>query len=185
MPTFEKSDYVDSIYYADLFRINKKIGMIMGYGKSEAARIATEKQEADDLSRDCVAIRNNNGILEGRFDPGGINPEVDSELFDFHTIDHIVYCLSPEQTDAIFTSNEKKIVDCDLNTMTQLSVVYPFPAYIALSWFADLNVDYLQDPERRASKFQEVLQTCNFKKLGLVPYMPTVEDKAKLYCEAL
>ncbi|WWW10908.1 hypothetical protein V7P26_07785 [Arcobacter cryaerophilus gv. pseudocryaerophilus] len=111
---FKKSEYADSIYYADLFRINNKIWMIMGYGKSEVARIASNNIEEDDISRDSTAIKAKDNILEARFDIGAINTELDeetrNELSKFHKVDYIAYCLSPEQTLEICNDQKKLLM---------------------------------------------------------------------------
>ena len=70
----EMSKNADSIYYADLFKINNKICMITGFGKSQAARIAINKNNEADIARDAVAIIRENNILYGCYDPGGTNP---------------------------------------------------------------------------------------------------------------
>ncbi|MBD3611823.1 MAG: hypothetical protein HUJ13_05335 [Hydrogenovibrio crunogenus] len=181
MLNLEKSYYADSIYYADLFRINNEIWMIMGYGKSDAARIASGKRSDDDIGRDCIAIRNNNGTLEGRYDPGAINPKAKDGLSDFYKIDHIVYCLSPEQTDEVFDSQDKVILNCPLETMMHLCIIYPYSAYAAQAVFSHDELAYLNDPARRSNKFYEIVSSCNFRNLGIAPYMNTVEEKAELY----
>lgn len=176
-----KSEYADSIYYADLFRINKEIWMVMGYGKSDAARIASGGEKADDIGRDCIAIRNNSGTLEGRYDPGAINPVVQSSLFDFYKIDHVVYCLSPDETEEIYQHNDKVMRNCPLEVMMRLCVSYPYPAYAAQAVFSPEELFFLADNERRSRRFQEVVASCNFGKLAVVPFMDEVEEKADLY----
>ena len=85
LDVFEKSEYADSIYYADLFRIDNKIWMIMGHGKSDAARLASNRIEEDDLARDSVAIKVKNNILFAKCDFGAVRK--DKVIFDFE-IDH-------------------------------------------------------------------------------------------------
>lgn len=183
MHEFNKSEFADSIYYADLFRIEGKIWMIMGYGKSEAARLASDDDRDCDLSRDCVALKVSDNELFGRYDPGtlGAYNDEDSELHKFHKIDFISFCLSQEQTKKIFSSSARKIINCDPNLMSKLSVIYPYPAYTAQFVFSPLEMEELSDPERRSNAFLKLVTDCNFNNLVLVPFMNELESKAELY----
>lgn len=176
----KKSEYADSIYYADLFKINNKMWMIMGYGKSDAARIASNNDRACDLSRDCVAIREESGSLYGRYDPGALS-DPESDLHKFHKIDYVAYCLSPEQSDIRFKGGERFIDSCDLNFLSCLSVVYPYPAYSAQFCFTPKELEQLSDQNRRVEKFHEIVNAVSGCTLLIVPYMDTVEGKANLY----
>lgn len=181
---FKKSEYADSIYYADLFRINNKIWMIMGYGKSEAARIASDNIDEDDISRDSTAIKVKDNILEARFDIGAINTELDEEtrnkLSKFHKVDYIAYCLSPEQTLKVY-NGEKKIIDVSLDDMSICSSIYCYPGYGAQMVFSKHELANLNHTERRIEKFKEIVSQTKDIKLLLVPYMETLKEKANLY----
>ncbi|WP_425641216.1 hypothetical protein ACPUEK_14780 [Marinomonas gallaica] len=183
MLDFEKSEFADSIYYADLFRIDSKIWMIMGYGKSEAARIASDNDRGNDLSRDCVALKVSGKDLFGRYDPGALGAHHDesSDLHKFHKIDYIAYCLSPEQTEEVFSSNTKEILACEAGLMSKLAVVYPYPAYSAQFVFTPQEIEALANPERRAFNFLKKINDTGFKNLVLVPFMTELESKAELY----
>lgn len=136
-----------------MFRIESLTWMIMGYGKSEAARLASNKERKRDLSRDCVAIREVNGELQGRYDPGGINPEVkESGLFDFHKINCVAYCLSPEDTDTFYKNGERAIRIIDKKIMSQLSASYPYPAYVAPQLFSQNELLWLNSSNRRIER---------------------------------
>ena len=183
---FKKSEYADSIYYADLSRINNKIWMIMGYGKSEAARIASNNIEEDDISRDSTAIKAKDNILEARFDIGAINTELDeetrNELSKFHKVDYIAYCLSPEQTLEI-CNDQKKIIDVSLDKMSICSSIYVYPGCGAQMVFSQKELIDLNDTKRRITKFKEIVSQVKDIKLLFIPYMETLEEKANLYKE--
>lgn len=183
MPKFERSEYADSIYYADLFRIEDTVWMIMGYGKSDAARIASNKNRDCDLSRDCVAIRNEGGNLLGRYDPGGINPDVDSDLFKFHKINVVAYCLSPDQTEEVFKKQERVIRKVEQAIFGRLAVIYPYPAYIAHQLFTRSELIWLNNEQRRVERFTEITSSVRDTDFIVVPYMDAVEFKAKLYTD--
>ncbi|EOB2877147.1 hypothetical protein ACIL2K_004292, partial [Vibrio vulnificus] len=180
---FTKSKYADSIYYADMFKIEGKIWVILGYGKSEAARIASNKDSDCDLSRDCVALAVISGELYGRFDPGALGSAHDesSDLHKFHKIDFIAYCLSPEQTSEAFGNQELVLKNCGRQLMSDFSVVYPYPAYTARYVFSPVEIDELSNPLRRSSKFLELLNHADFDNLLLVPFMENIDSKAALY----
>lgn len=72
LDNLDPSPTADSIYYADLFRIAGRCWMIMGSGKSDAARIASEKDRAADLARDSVALIRDGDVLHGRYDLGAL-----------------------------------------------------------------------------------------------------------------
>lgn len=183
MLKYVRSEYADSIYYSDLFRIDEKIWLILGFGKSEAARIASGKERNNDLSRDCTAIKAEADNLFGRYDPGAIAPKnnTKSDLHKFHRIDFIAYCLSPEQTDEVFSSRPREIIFCSAELMSVLAVVYPYPAYCAPYAFSPEEYANLADTQRRSNKFLEKIKQSGFKNLFLVPYMIELESKARLY----
>ena len=158
----------------------------MGYGKSEAARIASNNIEEDDISRDSTAIKAKDNILEARFDIGAINTELDeetrNELSKFHKVDYIAYCLSPEQTLEI-CNDQKKIIDVSLDKMSICSSIYVYPGCGAQMVFSQKELIDLNDTKRRITKFKEIVSQVKDIKLLFIPYMETLEEKANLYKE--
>ncbi len=159
MNEFTKSKYASTIYYADIFRINKKNWMLLGHGKSEAGILASNNDRGCDLSRDCVALTVKSGKLYGRYDPGALGKHhcEDSELHKFHNIDYIAYCLSPEQTAKLYKFKEIEMTNCDRKLMSRLSVIYPYPAYTAHFAFNPVELKRLSDPERRTNTFYKLM----------------------------
>jgi hypothetical protein len=181
---FIKSDLSENIYYADLFQIGKNIWMIMGYGKSDAARIASNRDSSCDYSRDCVAISTVNSELFGRFDPGAINTEIDQSLFTQRKVDIVAYCLSPEQTQKIYIELKRdfEIIEINNELMSQLSVIYPWSAWAASDkLYSREELAYLRDPERRMQKFKSVTDEVKNVKFVILPFMNAVEEKAAMY----
>ncbi len=179
---FEPSEYASTIYYADMFRIREKVWMIMGYGKSRGGMIASEGNRADDIARDSVAIRCNGGTVQGRCDFGAISPEADPELSRFYDLSNIAYCLSPEQTQSFYGDSPKLIRQCDLGVIAEMSVTYPYPAAFAPHVFPLSALMEHSNDEMRVSRFKKVLNEAEGKpNLLLVPFMPSIEDKASLY----
>lgn len=181
---FIKSDLAENIYYADLFHIGKYVWMIMGYGKSDAARIASNRDSKCDYSRDCVAISTVNSELFGRFDPGAINTDIDQSLFTQRKIDIVAYCLSPEQTQEIYIEPKRdlEIIEINNELMSRLSIIYPWSAWAASDrLYSREELTYLRSPERRMDKFKSVTDQVKDVKFVMLPYMDTIEEKAALY----
>ncbi len=179
LDVFEKSEYADSIYYADLFRIDNKIWMIMGHGKSDAARLASNRIEEDDLARDSVAIKVKNNILFAKCDFGAVRK--DKVIFDFHEVDNVIYCLSPDETLVVYNNEQKIIKKTNVEFMAVCSSIFIYPGVMAQHFFSDEEFENLENTERRINKFKEIVSQANNCKLLLMPYMNTLEEKAELY----
>jgi len=182
---FKKSEYLDSIYYADLFNIHGKVWMIMGCGKSTAARIASNKAADADIARDGVALIEKNKQLFGRYDLGAIGAHADPEstLHALHQIDFIAFCLNEQETAQLFGREQRKLRTTTAEKMAKLSVINPYPASTAM--FVCTPDEYIsyQAPERREKKFIELVSSSNFCNFLLVPFMASPEEKAALYVE--
>lgn len=182
---FTKSEYLDSIYYADMFNIHGKVWMIMGCGKSTAARIASNKEENADIARDGVAITEKNKQLFGRYDIGAIGAHADpaSTLHAFHQIDFIAFCLNEQETEQIFGHGQRKLIATSAEKMAKLSVVYPYPASAAQFVCSPKEIETYAAPELRERKFKEIVSSTEFNNFLLVPYMASADEKAALYVE--
>jgi|LauGreDrversion4_2_1035121.scaffolds.fasta_scaffold752443_2 hypothetical protein len=106
----EISEHADSIYYADLFRIDSKVFMLTGSGKSIAARIASHENPNDDLARDGVTIVNINGKINGRYDLGAMCKNKPKDTYTFHELDFIAHSLTESQTKQIFSKENRKCI---------------------------------------------------------------------------
>lgn len=184
---FVKSPYADSIYYADLFEINDKKWMIMGCGKSEAARLANDRDSTKDFSRDSAAIALEGNTLKARFDMGAINLDLEESkrdsLYKFHKIDCIAYCLFENETRQIFKNKSLSIIECDLDYMAKKSTVFPYTGTMSRFVFSDEEMQIFENDIRRQHRFFEIVHQADNVKLVLVPFMRTMEEKAKLYRE--
>ena len=107
------SQHADSIYYADLFKINNKIWMIAGTGKSKAASIASDHNKEDSIARDSVAIIKKNNVLYGRYDPGAINPAHMNDKHALYKIDFIAHCLNDIQSQNFYLDKPLEIIKID------------------------------------------------------------------------
>ena len=70
--------------------------MILGHGKVK--QVCLPPIMIENAIYQALAVKA--GKLCGRYDLGalGMHHDEDSELHEFHNIDYIAYCLSPEQT---------------------------------------------------------------------------------------
>ncbi|MCQ9616418.1 hypothetical protein L1889_06615 [Paenalcaligenes niemegkensis] len=181
MLTFIKSPRLDRIYYADLFRINGKACVILGYGKSTAARLAADKVDANDLARDSVAIDEINGSLHAGYDPGGYGAYRDpnSTRHTMHPVSMIIYCLDPVQTTSMVTGNS--LIKCAPAQMAQLSVTYPYPASIAPYVCTPAELGMYSSNNNRVKVLEDLLSRTEFSNTYLMPFTDTVEGKAQIY----
>ena len=180
MTVFKPTEYIDSIYYADLFKINGRICMLTGYGKSVAAKIASNNESEADLGRDGVALINRDRHLYGRCDIGYISAKI-SEI-PFHKIEIIVHSLSEAQTNQLFNNKEQPIpVLVDNKTIANEMCKFPYPALALASLISKENYIKLINPERRYKKFIELTNNIESIKFYLMPHMKMVEYKASLY----
>lgn len=170
-----------SIYYADLFRINGKLWMIQGHGKSQAGRIASNNERANDLARDAVAIIRDKKDVYGRYDVGGLNQEK-TDLHKLHKLDYIAFCLDERRTNNKFISGiEENIIETDIKTYSMLCSEYQYPASIGYQIFSEAELSYFRERELMTLRFIELLYGEVNVKLLLVPFMESVEKKAQLY----
>lgn len=181
MLSFIKSPRLDRIYYADLFRINDKICVILGHGKSVAARLAAGKEQENDLARDSVALDEIGGILHAGYDLGGYGAHADpnSTLHMMHPVSKVIYCLSPEQTREI--QGDNSLVKCTPTQMAQLAVTYPYPAAIAPHVCTPAELAVFSSPISRAQTLAKLLSSTNFSDTYLMPFTAAVEIKAQIY----
>ena len=130
----EMSKNADSIYYADLFKINNKICMITGFGKSQAARIAINKNNEADIARDLSDVQSQNFYLENPRTIEEVNNNfIAIHLNDFHYTGSLAkYFCSPNQYNWLLDIQRR--YDCFLeltnNITTTQFVVVPWMATV-------------------------------------------------------
>lgn len=177
-----RSDTPESIYYADLFLINNHNWMIQGYGKTTAARIASNKKSEAMYATDSVAIIRSGDTLFGRYDPGALSTK-NPKLHELHKLDAIAYCLSEEETIKVFKprGGGREIIDVGPDILAAICATYPYPAYCAQHFFVEHELLYFADPLRMTKRFIELTQGVSGTKFLIIPHMPTIEEKAALY----
>lgn len=173
------SPYVENIFYADLFTINGKNWMVMGEGKSTAARSACNKDPKCDLARDGVALTRNGDDLYAHFDLGasGVNAADPVK----HKVDAIAYCVEAKHSSKLFSNTGNVIVEADNNMVAAFASGWPYSGSAAMHLVTQQQWNELENPVRRLKFMTSLTDGVTSTKFLLVPYMPTVEDKADLY----
>lgn len=183
-PFFSKmhaSEHAESIYYADLFRINRKVWALTGTGKSDAGMAATARKRDDDIGRDSVAFVRDKSTLMGRYDPGALNPDLMDSLHAQHPLAAVVYCLSEEETAKAFANRPLELVDVDPETVGIMLSKSPYPPPLVQHFFDDNELAYLYNDERRLRHWLKLTAGVPDVRWLLAPWMPSAEDKGALY----
>ncbi len=177
------SKHADSIYYADLFRINGKVWAITGAGKSDAGRAASGNRREDDLARDSVAFIRQGSTLVSRFDPGAISTDSGSTLHTLHQLAAVVYCLSECESTKMFKVKGKPLdlVEINAAALGCLLMDKPYPAPLAPHFFDDVQLQRLYDPIRRLSHWNALTEGVTGVRWLLAPWMPSAAQKGALY----
>jgi len=175
------SEHAESIYYADLFRINGKVWALTGTGKSDAGMAATAKKRDDDLARDSVAFVRDEAVLMGRYDPGALNPELMESLHALHPLVAVVYCLSEVETAKTFANRPLELVEVDTATVGLLLSKSIYPAPLVQHFFDDSELDGLYNDKRRLLHWMKLTAGVPGVRWLLAPWMPSAADKGALY----
>jgi len=179
----EASKYVDSIYYADLFKIKGKIWMITGSGKSRAGIIACNRDVENQIADDAVALIQDNKILYGRHDRGAVPKDSIKRERDhrFYKIDYIAHCLTEEQSRDFYENKAPAIVEIDGKSLSLLLSERLYPAWQVRHFFSEEQCEWLANPKRRFDRFLELTNNIIDTKFLVVPWMKNIEEKAFLY----
>lgn len=175
------SEHAESIYYADLFRINGKVWALTGSGKSDAGRAATATKPDDDLARDSVAFVRDGAMLMGRYDPGALNPEMLDDIHALHPLVAVVYCLSEAETAKAFANRPLELVNADAETVGLMLSKSLYPAPMVQHFFDDNELSYLYNDLRRLSHWLKLTEGVHGVRWLLAPWMPSAADKGALY----
>jgi hypothetical protein len=175
------SEHAESIYYADLFRINGKVWALTGTGKSAAGMAVTGGKREDDLARDSVGFVRDGALLRGRYDPGALNPEMLDDLHALYPLAAVVYCLSEDETTKMFAHRPLGLLDVDPGMVAILLSKSIYPAPLAQHFFDDNELDYLCDNGRRYQHWLKLTNGTSGTRWLVAPWMPSAAEKAALY----
>lgn len=175
------SEHAESIYYADLFRINGQVWALTGTGKSDAGKAATGNKRDDDLARDSVAFVREGAMLMGRYDLGAINSVLLNDPDELHPLVAVVYCLSEAETAKAFANRPLELIDVDPETVGFLLTKSVYPASMVEYFFDDIEQAYLYNEERRWRHWLKLTVGTSGVRWLLAPWMPSAADKGALY----
>jgi len=164
---------LDNTYYADLFVINNIGWMITGSGKSGAAYIATKKMREFDIARDCVILMNKENRLIGKDNEAEAHGFIPKIELPEQKIGIIAHCLSKDETNEYFNGREKH-----LKKVTNDIII---PMVIAYKKIIASIVGHPFNFTEECKNLLKLTENITDVDLLLVPYMPTVEEKATLY----
>ena len=179
------SQNADSIYYADLFKINDKIWMITGTGKSKAASIASHHNRADSIARDSVAIIKNSNVLYGRYDPGAVDPVHMHDYHALYKIDFIAHCLNDIQSQNFYLDKPLEIIKIDNRSLANFIMGHQYPAFMAKHFFSTDQYFWLISHSRRFDRFLELTNDIISTQFIVIPWMENIEKRALLYKEII
>ena len=146
-----------------------------------AGRLASGNANDNDLGRDSIAVTVQDGLLVGRHDLGVRGAYADPSQHPFFAIDRVAYCLDAAAT-ASLPDRQNALVKVDTELLARLSVSGPYPAS-GLEYACSTPAEFENhaSPAKRAQRFLELMTAVQFENAFLVPFMPTVEEKAALY----
>ena len=171
----------DAIYCADLFRIDNRVWLIAGHGKSTAARVASQQVCAADLSHDSVALIRDGDRLYGRHDAGAWCANPHCTLHTLHQIDVLAYCLNATESAQVYASHPLNLVEVDNSRFALMLAREKYSAFFANLFFDRETMARLRDPIRMLERFIELTSGVQATLFYTVPWMPSVEAKAALY----
>jgi hypothetical protein len=177
------SPHADSIYHADLFLINGRGWMIGGTGRSSAASLASGRDPATDVARDTVAVIREGDSLFGRYDPGAVpvDPVKCDKRHRQHRLHAIAYCLNEAETAQAYAGRPVAIARVDNKMLAWMLSCQIYPAELAPLYFEPMRVSRLVNRTLRVARFLQLTDGAVGTQFLVVPWMPTVADKAALY----
>lgn len=111
------------IYYSDLFIINNKGCLVMGYGKSQICRSSTG-DSTKKICSDSIRLENEDGELIGYADPCmGILPFNKNVASSMH-ISHLIRMLSEEETKQLKCSDIREIEKDQWAKLSDFNITY-------------------------------------------------------------
>ncbi|MEW9900864.1 hypothetical protein ABWL39_19775 [Chitinivorax sp. PXF-14] len=172
------SEHADTIYYADLFRIEGQVWALTGVGKSDAGRAASGDDRENDLARDAVAFRRVGALLQARYDLGAVDP---TDPDPWHPVAAVVYCLGEHDTRARYGAAARALLAVDALTVGAQLVHQPYPGSLARYFVVPEVMASLYDAKQRLQRWRELTDGAVGTQWWLAPWMATAEAKGALY----
>ncbi|ALA55224.1 hypothetical protein CAY60_021275 [Shouchella clausii] len=182
------SERPNNIFYGDICKINGQGCLIFGFGKSEAAQIASsDNMIAYDMA--CLT-RDDEGTLYGHFEMEARAKGIDDPIKERIEIKNFLRMLDQEETQRLLDLNPH------LKAIDGL-VEIPYDAFVAsctynITFTAPADFPFRpeglpeieRDPQKRIKHFIKLSKDSNVRSF-VVPWTDTVEEKAVLIKDAL
>ncbi len=149
------------VYYADIFEINDKGCIIMGYGKSKTCRKYTGESTVE-ITNDMACFEKSNNDLLGYSGYGLMMPpySIDKQSAPHTIISYILRMLDEEETNKM---NINQITSVNIDTIIEM---------------CQFNINYGQSSDR-STEFRNLIQSSNITFL-LVPWCDSMETKGNI-----
>lgn len=179
------SPRANQIFYADAFVIEGKGCLIMGHGKTKMGQLATDNVRDDEIGPDEICLIREGDRLYAQFEMAHLP---DSYVPTPHPIRHMVRCLSDEESAQIFKSHPRKLFLTDYDKFVQLChfniTFHADPGGVLRAKLGPRYEEYAS-PSKRVERFRSLTSGIPGMQFIVVPWMDSVEEKAKILREYL
>lgn len=180
------SPRADQIFYADAFVIEGRGCLIMGHGKTKMGQLATDNVRDDEIGPDEICLIREGDRLYAQFEMVQLP---DSYVPTPHHIHHMIRCLSEAETAQIFTSHPRKLFLTDYEKFVQLcqfNITFQADLMGALrSKMGTERYEEYASPSKRVERFRALTSGIPGMQFIVVPWVDSVEEKAKMLREHL
>lgn len=163
------SSRIESIFYGDLFLINKKGCLVFGSGKTKACRVASGNDDKNEIALDMVCITNDNNVVYGHNEFEFRAETVPDPIKDKVPLHYFIRMLNEEETKSLFGTNPltiKKISYSDFVKLSKFNITYDFPPLTA------------QAAQNKINHFQDLTQGGNVETI-IVPWFSNHQVKGQ------
>ena len=174
------SPRIMNIYYSDMFIINGRGCLIMGHGKSHCARIASGDSRSNEVGQDLICLSRTGDELFGHYEmshvPNVFKPEPSK-------IEVFVRCLSEEETNKTFNGNKLDILFAEHDSFFQacrFNITFTVDPMGTLRQSLGNRYPEYVDHDQRGIRFHKLTSGLPGAKYLVLPWMPSVEEKATL-----
>jgi hypothetical protein len=183
---FIVSPRADQIFYADAFVIEGRGCLVMGHGKTEMCRLATDKVRDVEIGPDHICLIREGDCLYAQFE---MIQTCDAYVPTPHPVHHMIRCLSDAETARAFGPGPRSLSLTDYDEFVRLchfNITYNPDLLGALrSEMGPVRYGEFASPARRVERFRALTSGVPGMRFIVVPWMDSVEEKAKMLREYL
>jgi len=177
---FVLSPRVMSIFYSDMFKINNRGCLFMGHGKSDCARIASNNSSMNEIGQDTICLSRVGNELFGHLEMSHVPPTFKPNP---KKIEVFVRCLSEEETQKTFNKDSLGILFANENSFFQachFNITFTVDPLHTISQSLGSRYGEYADYEQRGIRFKKLISDLPDVEYLVLPWMPTVVEKATL-----